>query len=342
MQHRRNRQGISCGITLAAALLAPLSVAAQAATPEGPVVDMAAVQVTGEQPGPGLWKVSNAQGHVLWLLGTVAPLPAGVTWRSDQVQQVIATSDHVLGPPGWTPDVKLGLLRGLTLLPLAMKTAKDPQGRTLQQIVAPETYARWLGLKATYLGRDGGVEKKRPMIASGELYMAFLKRQGLRDSGQVTEALERAYKANKLQPEEARVKLPIADARGALKELQGTEVDDRACFERTLDTVEFQAPVLRERANAWASGDIRALRRLAVMSMARTCRDVVQDSAFARSRGWNDLPQQARTQWVGLADKALAQHASTFSTVPVSLLLGPEDYLGALRARGYEIEPPPE
>lgn len=343
MQHGRMRQGIGCGATLAALLLlASPRVMAQEVTAAEPVVDMAAVQVTGEQPGPGLWKVSNAQGHVLWLLGTVAPLPAGVTWRSDQVQQVIAASDHVLGPPGWTPDVKIGLLRGLTLLPLAMKTARDPQGRTLQQIVAPDAYARWLGLKATYLGRDGGVEKKRPMIASGELYMAFLKRQGLRDSGQVAEALERAYKANRLEPEDARVKLPIDDARAALKELQGTEVDDRACFERTLDTVEFQAAVLRERANAWAAGDIGALRRLAVMSMARTCRDVVQDSAFARSRGWNDLPQRARAQWVGLADKALAQHASTFSTVPVSLLMGPDDYLGALRARGYAIEPPPE
>lgn len=343
MQHGRIRQGIGCGATLAALLLlASPRVMAQKVTAAEPVVDMAAVQVTGEQPGPGLWKVSNAQGHVLWLLGTVAPLPAGVTWRSDQVQQVIAASDHVLGPPGWTPDVKIGLLRGLTLLPLAMKTARDPQGRTLQQIVAPDAYARWLGLKATYLGRDGGVEKKRPMIASGELYMAFLKRQGLRDSGQVAEALERAYKANRLEPEDARVKLPIDDARAALKELQGTEVDDRACFERTLDTVEFQAAVLRERANAWAAGDIGALRRLAVMSMARTCRDVVQDSAFARSRGWNDLPQRARAQWVGLADKALAQHASTFSTVPVSLLMGPDDYLGALRARGYAIEPPPE
>ena len=343
MQHGRMRQGIGCGATLAALLLlASPRVIAQEVTAAAPVVDMAAVQVTGEQPGPGLWKVSNAQGHVLWLLGTVAPLPAGVTWRSDQVQQVIAASDHVLGPPGWTPDVKIGLLRGLTLLPLAMKTARDPQGRTLQQIVAPDAYARWLGLKATYLGRDGGVEKKRPMIASGELYMAFLKRQGLRDSGQVAEALERAYKANRLEPEDARVKLPIDDARAALKELQGTEVDDRACFERTLDTVEFQTAVLRERANAWAAGDIGALRRLAVMSMARTCRDVVQDSAFARSRGWNDLPQRARAQWVGLADKALAQHASTFSTVPVSLLMGPDDYLGALRARGYAIEPPPE
>ncbi len=308
----------------------------------GPVVDMASVQVTGEQPGPGLWKITSPQGHVLWLLGTVSPIPAGVQWRSTEVEQAIAGADHLLGPPGWMPDVKIGVFRGLTLLPLALKTARDPQGRTLQEIIEPATYARWLTLKQTYLGRDRGVENKRPMIASGELYSAFLKRNGLRESKQVTEALERIYKDHDLVPEEARVKLKIDDARDALRELRGTEVDDRACFARTLDTVEFDAPVLRERANAWAAGDIAALRRLALPAMAQTCMGVVHDSEFARRRGWNDLPAQTKAQWLGLVDKALAQHASTFSTAPVSLLLGREDYLGALAARGYVVEAPPE
>lgn len=307
-----------------------------------PVVDMASVQVTGEQPGPGLWKVTGPQGHVLWLLGTVSPIPAGVEWRSDEVERTISEADHVLGAPGWMPDMRIGLMRGLTLLPLARKTAKDPQGRTLQQILDPATYARWLALKQTYLGRDRGIEKKRPMLASAELYAAFLKRNGLRESHQVTKALERAYEANDLTPQEGRLKLKIDDARGALKELQVTAVDDRACFERTLDTVEFQAPVLRERANAWAAGDIAALRRMAVMSMAQTCMGVVHDSEFARRRGWSDLPQQIRVHWLGLADAALSEHATTFSTVPVALLVGPEDYLGALAARGHVIEAPPE
>lgn len=338
MMQRRRSQGAGAGVLLAALLAVGVPAAAQ----EAPVRDMATVQVTGEQPGPGLWKVSAPNGHVLWLLGTVTPLPAGVQWRSDQVELVIASADHVLSAPGWAPDMKVGLVRGLTLLPLAMKSAKDPQGRSLQQIVSAPAYARWLALKQVYLGRDRGVEKKRPMIASGELYMAFLKRNGLRESREVSESLERLYKDRGLTPEDARVKLAISDPRSALKELQTTEVDDRACFERTLDTVEYQAPVLRERANAWAAGDVAALRRLAASTMAQTCMGVVHDSEFARRRGWSDLPQQTRTQWLGRADAALAAHASTFSTVPVSLLLGPEDYLGALGARGYVIEAPPE
>jgi hypothetical protein len=32
------------------------------------------VEVTGERPGPRLWRVSKAD-HVIWLLGTLDPLP---------------------------------------------------------------------------------------------------------------------------------------------------------------------------------------------------------------------------------------------------------------------------
>lgn len=38
------------------------------------------VLVTGEQPGPGLWRVS-ANGNELWILGTLDPLPAARSSR---------------------------------------------------------------------------------------------------------------------------------------------------------------------------------------------------------------------------------------------------------------------
>jgi len=341
--HGRGRQWVQCGLVLAAWLAAGAVSAQPAPPPAGPdaVVDLDTVQVTGEQPGPGLWKVAGPQGHVLWILGTVSPLPARVEWRSDEVERTIASVDHVLGDPGFGLDAKIGFFKGLTLLPLAKKTARDPQGRTLDQLLPAPTYARWLGLKQTYLGNDRSVEKERPLVASGRLYQAFLKRNGLRDSKQVKDALKRVYKSHDLQPEDVQVKLKIDDMRGALKELQASEVDDRACFERTLDTVEFQAPVLRERANAWALGDVAALKRLSSSTMAQSCREMLQDSEFVRRRGWSNLPQQVRARWLQAADAALARHAGTFATVPVSQLLG-EGYLEELTQRGYVIEAPPE
>lgn len=339
MQQRAvKRSGWMLLLSLLAAGPAPLALAEQQAA--GPVIDMAPVQVSGEQPGPGLWKVTSPQGNVLWLLGTVSPLPAGVEWRSDQVEAIIAGADHVLGPPGWKLDADIGFFRGLTLLPQARRTARDPQGRTLEQVLPPPVYARWLQLKQANMGRDSGVEKERPFVASGRLYMAFLKRNGLRDAGQVNKALERAYKARGLERQEARVLLPAGNIRDALKEMQTTEVNDRACFERTLDTVEFQAGVLRERADAWSVGDVAALRRMAGWGMAQSCTDALADTEFARRRGWTDLPERARTHWLHLAEQSLRSHASTFAAVPASYLLGPQDYLGALAARGYTVEPP--
>ena len=138
---------MQCGLVLAAWLAAGAVSAQPAPPPAGAdaVVDLDTVQVTGEQPGPGLWKVTGPQGHILWILGTVSPLPARVEWRSDEVERTIAGVDHVLGDPGFGLDAKIGFFKGLTLLPLAKKTARDPQGRTPNQALPAPTYARWSG-----------------------------------------------------------------------------------------------------------------------------------------------------------------------------------------------------
>jgi len=64
---------------------------AQQAAPQ--VVDLAPVVVSGVQPGPGMWRVTSAHGNVLWILGTVSPLPARLDWRADEVKAVIASAD---------------------------------------------------------------------------------------------------------------------------------------------------------------------------------------------------------------------------------------------------------
>src|SRR5689334_22389285 len=56
------------------------------------------VLVTGEQPGPGLWKVIKGD-HILWILGTQAPLPKKMTWRSAEVEKIVANSQELLTNP---------------------------------------------------------------------------------------------------------------------------------------------------------------------------------------------------------------------------------------------------
>lgn len=345
MEHGNSSLFQLAGRVLLAALTGmTAAVSAAPALPQlapGTVVDMQTVEVKGAQPGPGLWKVSNAQGHTLWLLGTVTPLPAGIEWTATEVTAVIDRADHVLMAPGARLKNEIGFFRGMTLLPGALRAKRDPEGRTLQQVVPPAAYARWQTLKPLYLGRDRGVEKDRPLLAAAELYEAFLKRNRLGSGAAVSEVLERAYKARGLTPEDTRLVIDVPDLRAAVKELQGTAMDDLPCFEQTLDAVEFQLPVLRERANAWALGDVAALRRLASAGRS-ACTSAVENSTFARRHGFSDAMQRGRTLWVDRAAAALAAHEVTFAALPIRLLVGEGVYLQALQARGFVVEAPPE
>jgi hypothetical protein len=76
------------------------------------------VLVTGQQPGPGLWRVTrpgDPHGHVLWILGNHSPLPKNMTWRSTELAAVLAASQAVLAPV--SVSASAGPLGGITLLP---------------------------------------------------------------------------------------------------------------------------------------------------------------------------------------------------------------------------------
>lgn len=310
------------------------------AQPAGEVIDLAPVVVSGEQPGPGMWQVRNGQGHTLWILGTVSPLPAKLEWRADEVQAVIASAQEVLGSPGWALDADVGFFRGLTLLPSAMKAARDPDGRTLREVLPPDLYARWEVLKQRHIGRDKGIEKDRPLVAATQLYAAALKDVGLGRSSPVSRIVQKASKAHGLTPVSTQVAIKIVDPRQALKEVRGTALQDVECFRRTLDVVEHGLPLLAERANAWSVGDIEALERLAVKGQYLACVDAVANSDFGRRRGLTDVDAQAHRKWMTMAGEALARNAVTFATVPVTSLLTPGGYADQLRARGYEVQAP--
>lgn len=315
----------------------PVPVPVQAA---GEVIDLAPVVVSGVQPGPGLWQVRNSQGHTLWILGTVSPLPAKLDWRADEVQAVIASAQEVLGPPGWTLDADVGFFRGLTLVPSAMKAARDPQGRTLREVLPPDLYARWEVLKQRHIGRDNGIEKDRPLVAATQLYAAALKDVGLGRSSPVSRIIEKASKAHGLKPVSTQVTIKIADPRQALKEVRGTALQDVECFRRTLDVVEHGLPLLAERANAWSVGDIEALQRLAVKGQYLACVDAVANSDFGRRRGLTDVDAQAHRKWMSMVTDALARNTVTFATVPVTSLLTLGGYVDQLRGRGLEVQAP--
>ena len=131
-----------------------------------PAALLETVVVSGEQPGPGLWKVTK-DDHVLWIIGTLTPLPKRMEWVPRDVERTIASAQRVLLSPSANVDVKGGALAGLFLLPSLLKARNNPDKQTLADVVPADLYARWQPLKLKYIGRSNSVEKRRPIFAPG-------------------------------------------------------------------------------------------------------------------------------------------------------------------------------
>ena len=305
------------------------------------VVDMDAVVVAGVQPGPGLWKVRRGE-HLLYILGTQSPLPKSITWRSDEVDQVLQLADEVLASPGITVDADVGFFRGLTLLPSAMKASKNPDGQKLQDVLPADLYARWSVLKRRYARSDGGIEKKRPLIAAYQLYAEALSDSGMREGGVIDPVIDAALKRRKMKRTPTLLKIKLEDPRAALADFrkESLKPEDLVCFGKTLDVIERDLPQVAARANAWAVGDWTALRSGARQDWQQACASAWFNTETARKRGISDIEARMQARWMEVVEGALQKNRITFATLPVWQLVKPEGYLAALQAKGYEVEAP--
>ncbi len=311
-----------------------------ATTPAEPIVDLDAVVVSGSQPGPGLWKVVGKNGHTLWVLGTLSPLPRRMEWDTNAVERAIAQSQQIIESPSVKLKADVGFFGKLALIPTALKARRNPGDKTLQEIVPPDQYVRWQALKARYIGSDRGIERWRPVFAALELYDKAIGKSGMTWSGIVAPAVDklaRKYGVKRVKPE---AEIAIAEPKQALKEFANQPLDDLACFEKTLDRIQGDLGNMAARANAWAIGDVDALRDLPANNQFVACSAAFTEAGLARKYGINDLAQRMERAWLSAAETALRNNASTFATLPVSELLKDNGYLAKLQAKGYEVQAP--
>lgn len=290
------------------------------------------VQVSGERPGPGLWRVQQG-GHTLYLLGTMAPLPKKMQWRSREVESVLARAQEYL--PG-TPsvNVKAGPITALRLYSQWRRSRDNPDGVTLKTVLAPDLYARFDALRKKYAPRDGSIEERRPMLAAAKLYESAIEAIGLRQDTGVEDAVRKLARKGDVKIIE--ISQNIDDPRAALSEFSGIPRQaEVACFAATIDRLEADLGTMRSRAEAWAVGDVGMLR--------------TQPAANQETACWNALnsaPQIARfaaefeARWLAEAKRSLAENAVTFGAVPIGRLLQTDGVLDKLRAQGYEVIAP--
>jgi uncharacterized protein YbaP (TraB family) len=306
-----------------------------------PTAAVPSILVVGQRPGPALWKVSKGD-HVLWIFGTYSPLPQQMDWRSQQLETVLANSQELLGTPGTVVSVGWGnSLNVLTALPFLAGAKKNVDGARLQDLVPADVYARWTVLKQKYIGNDAGIEEERPVFAAQTLSARARTAIGMDGGAAVTKRIYDLGKNWKIPITTTSINVPLENPRETLRDFKKSKLDDVACFTQTIDRLEEDLDTLRRRANAWAMGDLAALRQLDKTDERIACNAVFVDSKWLSNvKGGADMRQRVKTAWLAAADKSLATNRSTLAVLALSELTSPDGMLAALRAKGYQIDEP--
>jgi hypothetical protein len=313
--------------------------AASSSPSPGQVTNLAVTTVSGVMPGPGLWKVSKGD-HVMWILGTLSPLPQRMQWESRDLEDVISHSQQVLLSPSIKPKIDVGFFGKLFLMPSAYSARKNDNGATLQQVLPAPMYARWLVLKQKYIGKDNGIERWRPIFAAQKLYHSAIKANDLSTSGGVQANIDALAKKYAVNETATTYEVVIEHPHDAIKTFKRSGIDDVGCFGRTLDSIEHDIPAITARANAWATGDLDALRKLPDSNRFGACVNAITDADFARKLGFADAPQKLEAVWLSAARTALNNNRQTFAMLPIDQLLSANGYVGKLKAQGYRVELP--
>jgi hypothetical protein len=311
---------------------------------------MEEIVVSGEFPGPGMWKITRpevAPGHTLYIVAAHPLLPRRLKWKSRDVESVVLRSQEILQDSSlrMDPDEKIGVFRGLSLLPAALKARRNPDEQTLREQLPPELYARWLVQKKQFIGSDGGIEKWRPLFAADKLRREAVDDLGLQESGMVWEVVGKLAKKYKIKVSSPSLKFtfPADEIRSKLKEFSREELADTECFAATLDLTEAlsDGATQSRRAQAWATGDLATLESLPPLpNPYLSCAMAVLNSQVAKQVIPSDVREQLYALWLDAAEKAVAANETTLSVVPMYKLLREGGYLAGLRARGYTIETP--
>ena len=322
-------------------LAIPAASAQQIATPPAAeqAIELDTVTVHGSQPGPGLWQAQK-NGHSVWILAIVSPLPDNMTWNSKLIRDILAESKEIIYQPSVGIDADIGFFKGVFLFNSLRKMDENPGGQTLQQVLPPALLARWLPLKARYLASDDKVERKRPMFAASELLKAVYKAQGLGGRQVVSSVLGEATKQYGIKVTSTSIKVKIEDPGKALKEFANEKLGDEGCLSNAMSLAEHNLPAIKARANAWARGDIARLRQLPISDINANCVQALMDAQVASSRGITNLPARFKDNWLRAMDAAVANNNTSLAVVSLDRLIGKEGWLDALRARGYEITEP--
>jgi uncharacterized protein YbaP (TraB family) len=316
-----------------AGLLAVLAFTALAVSPSrpqiagGPPDVLDEIVVNGERSGPEMWHVRRGDAQ-LWILGSLAPLPKGITWRSRQAEQVMLSANVVL----LTKPLEIGFARAMWIFLTHHDLLTVNGGRKLKDVLPPDLYQRFATQRAKYTSDRAKWERFRPIIAAAFLEETALRQAGLSSRIDLGAAVRSLADKHNIAVDEVKI-AGVRDLLDTLKTVPAAT--ENKCLAAALSTTETGLPRLAERASAWTRGDIDAMQHL-----PDSAEDIGCHAALVSDTGSADLLAQIQQAWLKAIDERMHDKQVVLAVVNIDLLLEHGGLLDTLRARGYSIEAP--
>jgi uncharacterized protein YbaP (TraB family) len=320
---------VACAAALAVAFMTSTGLAQ---SDSGGPTTIEEITVVGRYPGPPLWKVTSG-ARTLWIFGELSPVPKGLDWDPRNAERVLERAGVVISSPR-VSAMTFNPIRMFRVLRSVRRLSRLPKDTALADQMPAELYERYAALRMRYLPKvEEDDEELRPALAAWRLYGAALDDTGLTGDSGVGKTIAR--KMRRSHAEEAEV-LVETEPEAVIEELEKiTPEAELSCFASVMTTIETDLDGMKERANAWAIGDVDALKRFDYPDSQGNCL-----AALFSAQGFVDLRDELYSKWLAEAEHALTTYDTSFSVLPMRELVAADGLLAQLEARGYTVTAP--
>ncbi|MEZ5287097.1 MAG: TraB/GumN family protein [Vicinamibacterales bacterium] len=261
-----------------------------------------------------LWKVTGAFGGEAYLLGSVHVLTPDFYPLDPAIHRAFDASKVLV------EEVDLDEMQDPATMMGLVSKAMLPDGQTLQEVVAPDTYdavrsrAEKHGVPMILL------QRMKPWMAAVTLTTAVLAQAGFDSNLGIDKHFFDRAKATGMRREALETVAYQFDRLDGL----GASLQE-ASLKAMLADIDLQAANIGTMAAAWKSGDVATMERL-LNEGFKDAPELSERLLFERNRNW--VPQ---------VERCLADDARCFVVVGAAHLVGPSSLVDLLRARRHTV-----
>ncbi len=291
-----------------------------------------------DQYGPAIWGISKGN-HVLWIVGSVAPIQKDLKWNSTNVTELMKTARVFIAEPNDNFVKSLPPLRLIQVDWLEHhQWRENPHGAVLSNILPNSIYEQWIQLWKKYGHGHNPPDRLTPFYAQKILYKRFRDHYGLRER-YVDHSLIHIARHDGLRIKHLIVNQDVNHfEKTFLRTRKMFEGADFACFRATLGRVAHDYPKIYYRAKAWAIGDIPHIEYLKPTSR-RSCRwNSTYSAVYAKEYGGQDLRFEHRI--VDYYGGIIRKYPVAVTVLPINILLSAKGFIYQFRKLGYVITDP--